>query len=240
MTLTASTGSSRSRSVFYGFGAYVGQVTGPTSCKWWAEDPNTLKPPFDPATAVEVNLNYNPRSYLQKKIALAAIQVDNPPVYGGLTKIGPTWPNGLYVNSCWLESGFYNRLANRPPRLASYDECREYELTTVIYWEGPLANRRFWGHYVEIEDERAGTNYALVSIWPQGKSLAPNQGPVRSVWMDLSNQHPIEAGFTEVGVGAHPKQGALFLDQSTVTSLSLTYTKRPPLSGLEAFPGTEE
>lgn len=226
-----------SRSVFYGFGAWVGQTTGLTTCKWWPSDPNTTNPPFNQATLISNDLAANPTAHLGG-LPLASVHVDNPPPTGGLTKLGPTFPTGSMINGCWLESGFYDALAAgvKPPRVPHGMACRDYELATVLYWSGPLANRRFWGFYVEINSEQGQS--ALVSIWPAGKSLVAGQLPATSVWLTLSTcSHPIETGFTQVGVGLqNPKQGALFLDAPTVLALGLGGPKLPPSTGNELYP----
>ncbi len=227
-----------SRSVFYGFGGWVGQQSGTTSCNWWSQDPTTLNPPFDHAKWIANDLAKNPQAHRVSGLPVAQIQVDDAPPNGGSTKLGPTFPTGSTCNACWLESNFYTALPGnqKPARIPGGVSCRDYELTTVLYWDGAMANRRFWGFYVEINSENAPS--ALVSIWPAGKSLVVGQLPAMSVWLNLNTQgHPIEAGFTQVGVGlAHPKQGALFIDAPTVNSLGLSGPKLPPAAGSELFP----
>jgi hypothetical protein len=228
-----------SRSVFYGFGAWVGQQTGTTSCTWYPQDPVTLAPQFDPNKLIPNNLAANPNAHLTKAMPITDIQVDDAPPHGALTRLGPTFPNGLMIQSLWMEATHYNALAanKKPARIPSDFACRDFELTTVLYWSGPLANRRFWGFYVEINSEAAPS--ALVSIWPAGKSLDAGQGPALSVWLDLSVQcHPIEASFTTVGCGAGAKKGALFIDAPTVISLGLGGPKLPKATGNELYPST--
>jgi hypothetical protein len=227
------------RSVFYGFGAWVGQQTGSTSCNWWPQDPSTLNPPFDTSKYIGNDLANNPYAVVSSGLPLGSLQVDNAPPNGGLTKIGASFPGGSTLNSCWLEKGVYDALATnvKPPRLPTGVECRTYELETVYYWPGTghaLATHRYWGFYAQIDSEN-GQN-ALVSIWPAGKSLARGQTPAGSWWLNLSNTsvaHPVETGFTVIGTGLNPKQGALFLDSSTVGSLSLSGPKLPPSCGDE-------
>ena len=227
-----------SRSVFYGFGSWVGTQTGSTSCGWWPQDPATLNPPFDQTKLINNDLSKNPQAHVSAGLPVAQIQVDDSPPNGGSTKIGPSWPTGSTINGCWLESTFYNALPQgvKPVRIQTGIQCRDYELTTVRYWSGALTNRRFWGFHVEINSEQAPS--ALVSIWPAGKSLVPGQLPAMSVWLNLTTQaHPIETGFTQVGVGLqNPKQGALFLDAPTVGSLTLSGPKLPATSGADFFP----
>ncbi|MGN6109906.1 MAG: hypothetical protein ACTHU0_32665 [Kofleriaceae bacterium] len=147
---------------------------------------------------------------------------------GGNTRIGPTWPTGSTINTVYLEATFWEKLppTSRPSRTPKGGDCHDYELTTVLYWSGPLAPRRFWGFYAEITAVK-GT-MALVTIWPAGRSQVKGQTPEGSYWIDLDLAHPIEPGFTEIGVGPNdPKRGALFLDTGTVGNLHLTMGKHP-------------
>ncbi len=226
-----------SRSVFYGFGAWVTQQTGLTTCGWYPQDPATLNPPFDATKLIASDLSKNPQGYRNGSISLAQIEVDDAPGNGGLTKIGPTWPTGSTTNGCWLEKSKYDAMGgNKPNRIPTGMQCRDYELCTVYYWSGGLAHRRFFGFYAEITSEQGSS--ALVSVWPAGRSQVPGQQAAGSWWLNLSNvAHPIESGFTQIGTGlGYPKQGALFLDAPTVSSLSLAGGKLPPSTGHERFP----
>jgi hypothetical protein len=226
------------RSIFYGFGSWVGQQTGLTTCGWWPQDPNTLSPPFDNSKLINNDLSKNPQAAKTGGITQAQIQVDDAPANGGLTKIGPSFPAGSLINGCWLEKNVYDALAAgvKPPRIPSGIQCHDYELTNVYYWSGPLANRRFFGFYATINSEQGQS--ALCSIWPASYSLVPGQQPAGSWWLNLTTvAHPIETGFTQIGVGVgKPKQGALFLDAPTVSSLVLTDPKLPRYAGLSRFP----
>src|SRR5690242_3745576 len=108
-----------SRSVFYGFGGWVGQQQGLTLTAWWPNDPNTLNPPFDAGKLITSDLAKNPQAVRNGQIQATAIDVDDAPGNGGGTKLGPTWPTGSQLNATWIESGKYNALAPaiRPPRI---------------------------------------------------------------------------------------------------------------------------
>jgi len=226
------------RSVFYGMGAWVGHQTSVTGCRWWPNDPGAIAPPFDPQRLITTDLSKSPQAVRDGRIQIANIEVDDPPLYGGGTKIGPTWPTGSTWNSIWIESSKYNALSAiaKPHRINYGMQCREYELTTVLYWDGPLKDRRFWGFRSAITSEQGGQ--ALVSIWPPGRSGIPGQLPVGTWWLDLSAvAHPIEPGFTEVGVGLGvPKNGALFLDSRTVTNLQIQDPKIPVACAADQYP----
>jgi hypothetical protein len=225
------------RSVFYGFGAWVGQQTSPTECRWWAQEPNSLATKFDPQHLITVDLAKNPAAARAGTIGVHDIHVDDPPASGGGTKIGPTWPTGSTWNACWLEASIWKQLSanTRPPRVGYGMQCFDYELSTVLYWAGPLVGRRFWGFHAEITSEQ-GAN-ALCSIWPAGKSRIPGQLPMGSWWLNLSQvAHPVEPEFTQiaVGVGA-PKRGALFLESGTASNLLIGDPKLPPSCAADSY-----
>ena len=227
-----------SRSVFYGLGAWVGQQLGPTTVKWWPVDPTTLQPAFDQSRLITSNLANNPQAVRNGKLQAAAVEVDDGPTTGGSTRLGPTFPTGQGIHSCWIESNKYNALPAgvKPPRVGYGMQCRDYELTTAVYWSGPLANRRFWGFHAQITSEQG--HKAMCTIWKAGYSLDPNQKPAGSWWIQLDHDaHPIEPGFTEIGVGAGvAKEGALFLDAQTAGNLQLSGPKLPPALGSDFYP----
>jgi hypothetical protein len=224
------------RSVFYGFGAWVGRLDTRTACAWWADDPNRLG--FDPGQLIEIDLAKNPAAYLNGSITLEEIQVDDAPGDGGLTKLGPTWPEGSAINSVWLEARFYQRLPSQPELPQRFMSCHDYELTSVIYWAEASRGiqRRCWGVYAEISAEQG--SLALCTIWAPGTSLT--QQPAGSWWIDLAAQaDPIANGLTVIGTGAAPKRGALFLDAGASYGLALAGPKLPPYSGGQLLPYRE-
>ncbi|MDQ3367510.1 MAG: hypothetical protein M3680_18980 [Myxococcota bacterium] len=229
-----------SRSIFYGFGAWVGQTTGATRCGWWPADPSDPSINFDQAKLIETDLANNPSAHKAGRVPVSKIEVDDRPAHGGMTKIGPTFPVGSMINSVWLEQSHYDALpaAKKPPRVPQGMACFDYELTCVEYWAGPLANRKFYGFYAEIASEQG--SLALVSVWPAGRSQVPGVGPMGAWWLDLALvAHPIEPGLTAIGVGpGSAKQGALFIEhQTTITTMADgTGPKLPAGSGHDQFP----
>lgn len=236
MSMNAAQGTP-TRTIFYGFGAWVGRLDARTTCAFWADDPNNLR--FAPGEFLVVDLAKNPAAYLAGTISLADVQVDDGPDDGGLTKLGPTWPTGSTINGAWLEQRFYENLPNRPPFPQRFMSAYPYELTTAIYWAGPRAvSQRFWGYHAKITGER-GT-LALCSIWTPGTAMAGGP-PAGTWWIDLATQaDPLANGLTAIGVGAEPKEGALFLDAPSARSLGLSGAKLPPYMGGEAIPLPEE
>ena len=227
-----------SRSVFYGFGSYVGSYSGSTTCSWWPVDPSTLSPPYDASKLITNDLAKNPQAYRNGTITLANVQIDDAPTNGGLTKIGPTFPGGTMTSGAYLEQGFYTALAAgvKPNRIPPGMQCRDYELSTVQYYGGVMSNRRFFGFYVEIQSVSGAT--ALTKIWNAGTSLIPGHAAAGTWWFNLSNQAmPIEKGFTAVGTGvSDPRNGALFLDAASAAGVSLTEPKLPASLGSDFIP----
>lgn len=213
------------QSVFYGFDAYVGAIVGATQIRFWAANPAETS--FNNGSLIDVDLSRNPESCRRGKITANQIQADDFAGFklGGHTTIGPDYPLGATVGGCWLESTFWNGLAPaiRPPRVPAWRQTHDYDMTTIYDW---TTFRRFYGFYAEILSEQPSpsTNFALVSIWPAGRSLVPNTPPSGTVWIDLTTDAlapanvPAAATTTPsiwVGTGA-PKKGPLFLDQEKV------------------------
>src|ERR1700733_166461 len=199
------------RTVFYGFGAFVGTISGPTTCGWWPDDPAKLG--FAAGALIPIDLGKNPQAVRTNAIKPADIQADDYAGYtfGGLTKIGPMFPGGVMTGACWVESTYWASLAAKGMQPAFGDaQCRPYELTSVLYWQGALAGRRFNGVHAVIHSVQGAL--ANVSIWQPGSSLIPGQPPLSTSWLDLAAvAHPIEKGFTEIGVATgNPTSGALF------------------------------
>lgn len=222
------------RTIFFGFGAWVGRLDNRTTAGWWPDDPNHLG--FDPNLLITTDLSLNPASYLAAKIKLADVIVDNPPDGGGLTKLGPTWPTGSTINGVWLESRHYDAMKNRPPFPQPFMNCCDYELTTLVYWTAGAREiaHRYWGAHAEIVSEQ-GT-LALTKVWTPGTSRT--QGPAGTWWIDLATDaDSIKNGFTTIGVGAGvPKVGALFLSANVGRILRIGGPKAPPWSGGQSFP----
>ena len=221
------------RSVFYGFGAWVGRLDARTTCSWWADDPNNLN--FDSKQLITVDLARNPAAFIRGTIPVEDIQVDDAPCDGGLTKLGPTWPTGSTINGLWLESTFYGNLVDKPSFPQRFMSCYDYELTTVVYWA--MASKgiaqRFWGYHAQISAEQ-GT-LALCTIWAPGTAMT--QRPAGSWWIDLATQaDSIQNGFTVIGAGAAPKQGSLFVDAVTARGLGLAGPKLPAWLGGQSIP----
>jgi hypothetical protein len=221
------------RSVFYGFGAFVGSIRGPTSCAFWPDDPGSFS--WAAGMQVPVDLAKNPQAARAGKIKQNEIVVDDYAGYsvGGQTTIGPMWPGGTMNGMCWLESSYWAGLAAtgyQPPRLPANPQFKAYEFCNVLYWDGQLANRRFQGLHGAIQSEKG--SLALVTLWQPGTSQIPGQNPLGTWWLDLDKHgHPIEQDFTEIGVGKAAKTGALFLDVAARGIVPYDTPKNPRPAG---------
>lgn len=203
------------RSVFYGVSAFVGSITGPTTCSFWPDDPATCgwtSPQFG------VDLSKNPEAVRRGTMGSTSVEVDDNTAYktGGLTTIGPMFAGGATVGLCYVEQSRCAGLGKYDPSKAQPGSGQAYEWCTVVYYDGDgtstaLAGRRFYGFYAEIH--KSWGSVAQVSVWARGTS-ASGKGPMGTWAIDLDKDaHPIEKGFTEIGVAAGaPKIGALFLE----------------------------
>lgn len=213
-----------SRSIFYGFAAWVGQVHGTTDVSWWGFDPTTIN--FDVAKLIRTKLDKNPKERRAGRIPQNDVEVDDRRIDGGPTQLGPTFPTGSMIGAIWLEKSRYDQLPSgkKPPRVPQPPDCRDYELTTVVYYDdepAPLTNRRFWGVHAKIL--QVNGNYALLQVWPPCRSLEPGQQPVGAFWLDLATQvlaPDAELG-TTIGVGSPVgAEGAVYLDSGTYSTMS--------------------
>jgi hypothetical protein len=222
------------RSVFYGFGAFVGSLTGRTSCGFWPDDPDQLG--WDPAKQIPVELGKNPEAARRGLIKVDEIQVDDYEGYnfGGLTQIGPMWPSGKMAGWVFLESNYWNGLgAGKPGRIPPGMTAHNYELTSVLYWDGPYAGRRFTGVHGEIRQTLKGGTSAMVSVWAHGTAQTKGKLPFGTFWVDFAKDvHPIEKDFTDVdlvaGAGA---KGALFIDSTVLSAGGAPARKAPQTAG---------
>ena len=234
------------QSVFYGFDAYVGAIVGRTQIRFWAANPTDTT--FNNTSLIDVDLARNPEACRRGQITPTQIQVDDFSGYklGGHTTVGPDYPLGSTVGGCWLESTYWGALAPgvRPPRVPIWRQTHEYDMTTIYDW---TTFRRYYGFYAEIVSEQPSTSpsYALVSIWPAGRSLVPNTPPSGTVWIDFTTDALAPASvpaaataMPSVWVGSSaPKKGPLFLDQEKVKLMPFEDggSKHPLVLGYGSF-----
>jgi hypothetical protein len=206
------------RSVFVGTGGFLGGIDGETRCSFWAEEP--VNHGFDRARLISVDLARTPSAAATGEIGWDEVQVDDcfkgPNGAVGGTTLGSRWPELRLEGALYLERGFVDTLptALRPACPPAGMTGRVCEYTTTVYWPhlaDPRAGHRYAGHYAEILEER-GT-LARVAVYPPGSSERPHARPM-TMWIDLASAEHCDAGpasLTEIGIGAAPKHGALFL-----------------------------
>ena len=220
-----------SRTTFFGFGAYVGSITGLTQCAWWDDDPVRIYM-FDPAALVSVDLAMNLSAARAGRIAYPDIQVDDHRQDGGLTTIGPMFPTGSVMGACWLTEQYYATLAVKPPRqpASAPNDAYDYELTSYQYYGGELGDRRYLGFHANIAVVKGGLSQC--EIWNAGTGKT-GQGPAGTWWLDLGTVALGAGAGTTVAANA---PGALFLEANTAKTLKLYGPKRPPDLGEVGLP----
>jgi hypothetical protein len=206
------------RCVFIGTGGFLGRIDSDTRCAFWADEP--VDHGFDPQRLITVDLARTPAAAAAGEIAWDAVEVDDcfsgPNGSVGGTTLGPRWPEIRLEGAVYLDRRFIEALPEtlRPPCPPRGMSGRVCEYTTTVYWphlDDPRAGKRYAGHYAEVLEER-GT-LARVAVYPPGSSDRPNCRPL-TMWIDLASPEQCDAGpdmLTEIGTGAAPKSGALFL-----------------------------
>jgi hypothetical protein len=217
-----------SRTVFYGFGAYVGSITGVTTCSWWPDDPKGHH--WVAGAQVPVDLAMTPKAVLAGTIKIDDVQTDDHRADGGYNVIGPRWPGGAMIGLCWLSETYYRSLKNPPPRHppSAAGDAHDYELTSILYWDKG-SYRRYQGYHAKI----VGTNGPLsrVQVWFAGSSRV-TKTPLGEWWIDLATEaHPVDPVATQISAKG-VTEGALFLDSKVSSGLfSVGGPKRPVLGG---------
>jgi hypothetical protein len=219
-----------SRLAFYGFPAWVGNITSSTNCGWWASEPDQVN--WDPLALIPANLSRTPSAALAGKITSSEVEVDDHTTHGGRTTIGPLWPGGTAIgvlglrDTAWQALDPKYRPAFPPPNASGHD----YEYTTVQYLDGEQQNRRFYGFHARATSTKG--NQTLVELWTPGTGIA-NPTPAGSWWLELAaiadpNGPTIDP--------VHQPVGALFLEHKVVRGFVGSDPKYPSLTGPFPFP----
>lgn len=212
------------RSVFVLTGAFLGRIDGETRCRFWADDPSEHG--FDPSRLITIDLARTPSAAAAGRIGWNEVEVDD--TFSGPggrlsgTTLGPAWPEIQVSGVVYLEAAFRSRIPEpvRSPCPPHGGDGHPHEFTTVVYWPGtedPREGNRYAGHHAEILEEQG--RLARVAIYAPGTSADPGARP-QPLWLDLSSPEQCDAGvgaLTQIGVGAAPKQGALFLVAGRLT-----------------------
>lgn len=219
------------RMELYGFPGWVGAITSPTKCAWWAADPAQLG--WDPQALHGVDLAMTPSAALAGRIKPGDVQVDDHTSHGGRTTIGPLWPGGTMIGACWIPADVWKAMANPPPRAPVNDGGRDYEHTAVQYFDNEQGNRRFYGFHAKLAGTPQG-GLTLLEVWNPGTSIA-NPKPAGSWWLDLAKV--ADPGGPTIDPAT--PEGPIFLEHVTVRSITMFQPKLPPSVGAFGFPRRE-
>lgn len=226
------------RTLFRGFGAFVGRVDSEERCAFWWQHPQDVN--FDPILLVPVDLSRTPAAAAAGTIDWEEVQVDDHASHaaGGRTSIGPLWPSNAMAGAVYLADPYWRRLRDeiRPVVLpgGAAADAREYEFHTVVYWgvNGRTA-ARYYGFHGEIQSETGAT--AEVALYDAGRSKIDPPRFVKTIplgALDQVDKHVDDGGLTEIGLGtARAKSGAIYLDSRVASSFALTYPKLPRALG---------
>lgn len=215
------TGSS-TKHVFHAFSAYVGQLTGQTTCWFWTDEPSKFG--WDIKKAYLVDLAKTPSAARAGKIKWDEVEVDDHTINGGLTTIGPLFPGGGVIGGVWLHEAHMARIkldASHKPQHA-----HDHELRCIVYnGDAKYADRRFQGFHARVVGSPAPAATGQVhrlQVWDAGHARASGNAPMW--WIDLDEaadasesalgQHQQQAQQQQTGARAAPQEGSLYLDTS--------------------------
>jgi hypothetical protein len=208
-----------SKVTFYGLPAWVGAIQGPTICDWWSSDPAQLN--WDRSLLNTVDLSMTPSAATAGRIKVSQIEVDDFTGSGGRTTIGPMWPGGTTIGACWVSDGFLARVAAKPK--PGKPSVGNHEYMTIQYFDGEQHNRRFHGFQANVTAVQSGLS--RVELWHPGTGTGGGP-PAGAWWLDLAAVADPNTAALSPG-----KPGPLFLDVSTVRSVTTFETKIPPFHG---------
>lgn len=232
------------KAVFYASSAWVGRIDSETRCRFWWKHPSEIH--YDHALLVPVDLAKTPASAREGRIDWDEIQVDDirdETDEGGVTTIGPWFPDGKATGAVYLEKTYWDRLRaeHRPAFPPPGYAARDYEFKTVVYkagTENPRAGIRYHGYHAKIISERGPS--ALVAVYTAGNSKG-GENPAEHTFNLESidcDAHVSAGGMTEIAVGeGKKKEGAFFIKLVLARRLGIRESKKPAsqLSG-ESFP----
>lgn len=213
--------------VFYGFGAYVASLVQQRVVKWWPQDPSKLSPAWDHGQAILTDLDKTPNAVKNGTIQIAQIECDDHTSDAGLTQIGPRFPQGLMIGMIWLAKPFYDNLQNnKPPRHQSSDGA-DYELTSILYWNGNTPGKRYYGFRGQIVGQGQGNKHK-VKLWKGGRGKIQNEPPQGTFDIDFAND--TDTANNEISPGG-TQDGAIYVEEGAARQLQLMSPKRPESAG---------
>lgn len=228
------------KTVFYACSAWVGRIDGETRCRFWSQNP--LENNFDHKRLVSVDLAMSPAGARKGSLDWAKIQVDDVAEAdgsGGLTTIGPWFPDGRTTGAIYLAEPYWKSLKGpaRPVFPPPGFDAPAYEFMTVVHKDGPRAGKRYIGMHARIVQERGAKVSVefLFSCSPRvNKAAPPYKFDLASMEVEA---HVSEGGLTEVGVGNRKKEGALFVEFTRAKALGIVALKLPASCGFIAVDG---
>ncbi len=203
------------KTIFVGFGAYVGRIINRTTCEVWTDDPTEND--FAADSLIRVDLGKNVNAAMSGAIDWSEVEVEDHVNSGGMTSIGPVWPEGESIGALYLAEPLLERLPVRP-RLPEMDGA-PYELQSVVYHAGttdPRAGRRYRGFHAKVLQRRA--TRALVHIYQAGSSRS--MPPITRQWLDLGSVEVCDVGPSSLSAIVSADEGAVFLEWNLVTGWS--------------------
>lgn len=219
------------KTVFHAFSAFVGSVTGRTTCSFWTDDPASSAINWDPSKMVSVDLSKTPSAARAKQITWADVQVDDYPMSGGLTTIGPLFPGGQTIGAVWLSETYMKKIGLATTRKPAH--AHDHELRSIVYDGDPkYGDRRFQGFHAKVVGApatAAGQQLTRLQIWNAGAGKAG--GHSGTWWLDLDDIADVAE--SDVGAKGAP-EGSLYLDsgkKQIYLAGGGTGPKLPPSSG---------
>jgi hypothetical protein len=195
--------------IFHAFSAYVGQVTGRTTCLFWPDDPNDPAIKWDPAKLVPVDLSKTPSEARAGKITWDDVQVDDYTMNGGLTTIGPLFPGGHVIGGAWLHADYMKKVGLSEAQKPQHGH--DHEFRAIVYaGDKTYGDRRFQGFHARVVGgpaSGASSNVVRVQVWNGGHGRGGS--PTSMWWVDTDAV--CDKSESAVGPGG-ATEGSLYLD----------------------------
>jgi hypothetical protein len=198
--------------VFHAFSAFVGSVSGRTTCAFWTDDPSSAAISWDSKLLKPVDLSKTPSAARAKTIKWNEVEVDDYLMNGGLTTLGPLFPGGQMIGAVWLTEDYMKKVGLDPTHKPGH--AHGHELRSILYDGDPkYGDRRFQGFHAKVAPTppaMAGAQKVTrVQIWNAG--TGKGGGHAGHWWLDLDDLCDMDE--SDVGAKGAP-EGSLYLDSS--------------------------
>jgi hypothetical protein len=196
--------------IFHAFSAFVGQLTGRTTCLFWPGDPSEKQIDWDLDKAFAVDLSKTPSAARAKKIKWEDVEVDDHSINGGLTTIGPLFPGGTLIGGVWLHDQYMKKIGLATSSKPQH--AHDHELRCVVYnGDKKFGDRRFQGFHARVvgAPAKAGSQQVRrLQVWDAGHAKA--KGEAAMWWVDMEDAS--DTNESTVGSKSAPLEGSLYLD----------------------------